>query len=213
MKRYFAPSELLIEQRGRAAGEVYGIAATTTPSPLANGWFIKEDSLADLGLSASDFQGKLLWEMDDCFAAGYQKNGNIPFLYVDNDSVVSYGFAGRGGTEGYLPAVLQSVIDCRYQCIGSCFAIDYSQEVPIVVNYLDTDYVRNCQAAITRYKELGYTTYSYEDSKVFYTSVRANFPYSTPDKCIAIPNGELRIAAGSGNGFVSGISAASKHPE
>ena len=199
--------------RGRTAGEVYGIAATTTPSPLANGWFIKEDSLADLGLSTSDFQGKLLWEMDDCFAAVYQKNGNIPFLYVDNDSVVSYGFAGRGDTEGYLPAVLQSVIDCRYQCIGSCFAIDYSQEVPTVVNYLDTDYVRNCQAAITRYKKLGYTTYSYEDSKVIYTSVRANFPYSTPDNCIAIPNGELRIAAGSGNGFVSGISASSKHPE
>ena len=105
------------------------------------------------------------------------------------------------------------MIDCRYQCIGSCFAIDYSQEVPTVVNYLDTDYIRNCQAAITRYKELGYTTYSYEDSKVIYTSVRANFPYLTPDNCIAILSGELRIAAGSGNGFVSGISASSKHPE
>ena len=199
--------------RGRAAGEVYGIAATTTPSPLANGWYIKEDSLANLGLSTSDFNKKVLWEMDDCFAAIYQKNGNMPFLSVDNDSVVSYGFAGRGGTEGYLPAVLQTVIDCRYQCIGACFAIDYSQKVPTVVNYLDTDYIRNCQAAITRYKKLGYTTYSYEDSKVFYTSVRANFPYLTPDYCIAIPSGELRIAAGSGNGFVSGISATSEHQE
>ena len=199
--------------RGRATGEVYGIAATTTPSPLASGWYIKEDSLANLGLSTSDFNKKVLWEMDDFFATVYQKNGNIPFLYVDNDSVISYGFAGRDGTEGYLPGALQSAIDCRYQCIGSCFAIDYSQEVPTVVNYLDTDYVRNCQAAITRYKELGYTTYSYEDSKVIYTSVRANFPYLTPDNCIDIPSGELRIAAGSGNGFVSGISATSEHQE
>ena len=202
-------------QRGMVGDDIYGIAATTLALPAANGWYANEKVFSDLQLTTDDFAGKAFWETDDAFALLYERNGQTPFLYLAGDGLGEWGYGQYGGVTGYMPAVMEYWINNRFHSIGSIFGIDYSSENPVVVNYLDTDYVKDCWSAVMRYKNAGYVSTRFDQALIRYDSVSADFVYSNPNQTyeLCIPSEALYLGRTAGNGFVSGISKTTLFPE
>ena len=152
-------------------GVLYGIPGKVKYL-ICNGWSVDNRVFEKCGLTQAEFLHPF-WEMDETFAALFEKNGNKPFFVQNED-----GYNVGNILQDYKPNVFSSVIDNRFQCVGSCYAIDLTGEKPTVVNYLDTDYTRKTQAALLRYRQAGYVTDKNTPTKwVNYGNVFADFPY------------------------------------
>lgn len=152
-------------------GETYGICSSAQYL-VSNGWWVDDKVLNKYGLTQVDFS-KPYWEMDSIFASIFEANKQQPFLrYVED------GYTHGNLIQDYNPSALGAVISNHFQLVGSCYAIDYSGDKPVVVNYLDTDYIRNTQAALLRYQKAGYIASQTQPYLIHYSNVFADFPYS-----------------------------------
>ena len=152
-------------------GETYGICSSAQYL-VSNGWWVDDKVLNKYGLTQDDFS-KPYWEMASVFASIFESNKQQPFLrYVED------GYTHGNLIQDYNPSALGAVISNHFQLVGSCYAIDYSGDKPVVVNYLDTDYIRNTQAALLRYQEAGYIASQTQPYLIHYSNVFADFPYS-----------------------------------
>ena len=151
-------------------GDIYGIPAAMQYAKTFS-WFVGEKVLKDYGITAEDFN-RPYWELDTLFAKIYALNGNQPFLYdevgdywieKDPDTGELNAHGGTGVSSewprmDYVPKSFSYSIRNYFQLVGSCFGIDFRSGTPTVVNYLETDYVRQSQAAMLRYRQAGYLT-------------------------------------------------------
>ena len=97
------------------------------------------------------------------------------------------------------------IISNHFQLAGSCYAIDYSGDKPVVVNYLDTDYIRNTQAALLRYQEAGYIASQTQPYLIHYSNVFADFPY-TYEGITYISTEPVQFSNTDFGGYMTGLS-------
>lgn len=152
--------------------EVYGIRSNAQYT-ISNGWWVDEKVLNKFGLTQESFT-KPYWEMDSVFASIFESNNQQPFLrYIEDGYVIG------NLLQDYEPLALTNIALNHFQLVGSCYGIDYQGNQPVVVNYLETDYMRNTQVALLRYLQSGYFTS--DESKPYlinYSNVFADFPYT-----------------------------------
>lgn len=190
--------------------EIYGIPGSAD-FVIGNGWSIADEVIDDFAFHAEDFRGKLYWEMDDVFQRIYVQNGNKPFLYKESGGV-SYNNA----TKAIYPVSEAPILMNRFQILTSVYGIDYyGGEKPKVVNYLDTDYARNLQAAQKRYGSAGYGTGDLGKSLVRYGNVFSGFvfQYRNSNLFYSVPVEPLDFTYGGSGGYMSGVSATSDRKE
>ena len=194
---------------GLRGDEIYGIP-TNVLYTMSNGWWVSESVLTTMGITEADFDGDF-WKMDDLFARIYEANDRRPFLYCDRAPGVSGYSVGRM-LQDYTPSIFSFTLPNHFQQIGSCFAIDYRNGTPKVVNYLETEYVRKSQDAMKRYADAGYTTTESSDMLVSYSNIFSNETvYSAEDKTYYIPNESLRFPTNANGGTLAGVAAATRY--
>ena len=188
---------------GRVNGEIYGIRTNVAPAATM-GWYVDSSLLKKLELTPADFTGAF-WEMDELLA---QLDAELlgEFLSVGGEGISRD--AANVFWSGYYPSALSAAWDSLHR-IGSCFAIDYSEATPKVVNFLELPEVRQCQEAVVRYKKMGYVTDDWEKVKVSFGYGRYTEPTNTYGY-LYIPVTEPFFNP-SGTGYFSGIAAGSQH--
>ena len=132
-------------------GMIYGVP-TVPRYAVGSGWNVREEGLTQLKTGIDEFQ-KEYWEMDEVFHRLYEKNSYEPFMLKLESGITTQKI---NGVAALLPSAVSTMLDNRFDVIGSCFAVDYSGEKPMIVNYLRTDYVRDIQQAMLRYDQAGY---------------------------------------------------------
>lgn len=194
-------------------GEIYGMPSRYC-SPKVLGWDVDERIFEEYGLQAEDFYAQF-WEMDDTFAKVYEKNGGRGFLYLPGDKL-NYGEYN----DSYMPQIIYAQLCYQFRQITSCFAIDYTAETPQLVNYLETDYIRNTQQAIARYYSAGYYNATHPlDQYVKFADVDAGFEYRHNENTLnlygdyAIPVCNAQFMCTDLADYVSGISINSDQTE
>ena len=179
-------------------GEIYGICGRAQYL-VSNGWWVDDKVLNKYGLTQDDFS-KPYWEMDSVFASIFESNKQQPFLrYVED------GYTHGNLIQDYNPSALGAVISNHFQLVGSCYAIDYSGDKPVVVNYLGTDYIRNTQAALLRYQEAGYIASQTQPYLIHYSNVFADFPYSY-EGITYVPTEPVQFSNTDFGGYMIGLS-------
>ena len=180
-------------------GEIYGIHSNAQYT-ISNGWWVSDRIIKNNALMQDDFM-QPYWEMDNIFASIFENNKQQAFLrHVDDGYIIGKLI------QNYMPYALSSIITNHFQLIGSCYGIDYSGEQPVIVNYLNTDYVRKTQAALLRYREAGYmTTSDTEPYWVNYSNVFADFSYTYEDVTY-IPTEPVQFSNTNFGGYMTGLS-------
>ena len=140
-------------------GEVYGISQVLR-YPKSGGWVVNVDVLQEYGLTEQDFQ-KDFWEIDKLLEIISEKSGKKEVMYfsplyklVRFPSITHIGFS--------YPGIAADMLDAYFGGIGSVFAVVNDQDVPTVVNMLDTETANTIREAIVRYK----TKYAVADSRI-----------------------------------------------
>ena len=159
--------------------EVYGVP-TILRYPKTNGWHVVEKVFTEYGFTAEDFEKGFL-EMDEIFAEIYEKNGQKGFLRADS---ITSSQSWYDGTRTIVPGVLHMLLGSRYQLIGDCYAVDYSSGTPVIVNYLETEYVRQILGKMLVYAQKGYYAYEYdyEEALIDYTICYSASNYEYTEK-------------------------------
>lgn len=134
-------------------GEVYGLPIGRA-FPMTGGWHVRDEVFTEYGFTIEDFQKDFL-SMDEVFAELYEKTGNKGFLYMDYRSTIAW--TQRDGATVIWPGRMHDIVDSRYDCVGLCYAIDYSGEKPVVVNYLETEYFAQVREKMFDYVKYEYT--------------------------------------------------------
>lgn len=191
-------------------GEIYGLPAIPGVYQSA-GWRIDETLMEDFGLSADDFATPF-YEMDEIFSQIYQQNGSKAFLYVASDGAAKTVVKDNLSVEVF-PSALGTPFYISNHTVVSCFAIDYSGEIPTVVNYLEQDAVKNWQAAIIRYREAGYVTKDQRRAKVQFAGCDATTVFTDEEGKVQIPVEQPLFKNVTSGTMVSGISATTDHME
>lgn len=191
-------------------GAIYGVPATPV-QPKSSGWVVSTAWMNAVGLTDADLSQNF-WEMDETFAQIYAQNGNQPFLRVIGDGLSQYARHQNQIYNPYFSRSMFNAVEGRYQMIGSIYAVDYSGAKPIVVNMLETDWTRNFQEAIIRYKDAGYVTED-ADATLRYERGFADFPYDITEEQRYIPVTKLRYDGRNTSEHISGISITSEHME
>jgi hypothetical protein len=136
-------------------GEVYGLPIGRA-FPMTGGWHVRDEVFTEYGFTIEDFQKDFL-SMDEVFAELYEKTGNKGFLYMNYGSSLTW--TQRDGATVIWPGRMHNIIDSLYDCVGLCYAIDYSGDKPVVVNYLETEYfTQACE------KMFDYSKYQYKNT-------------------------------------------------
>ncbi|MBQ8401497.1 MAG: hypothetical protein IJX14_06160, partial [Clostridia bacterium] len=156
-------------------GEIYGIPSGPSQG-TTTGWMIDSSFYSRVGLKETDL-ARNFWEMDAIFADMYQKNGNRPFLHINEETITSLAEVDEAALPQRLPGSVGNFIRGTFTCIGSCFGIDASSGSPKVVNMMETDTVRLYQEAMFRYKSAGYVTADEAEAQIRYGSGLADFYY------------------------------------
>ena len=190
--------------------EIYAYQTLVSP-PGAFGWKIAPNVLQEYGMNMEDLRGSF-WEMDDVFRKLFEKYGNAPFLLNAGDGVASAAKLGSTEPASYFPSVLdQHCLFSHMHQIGSCFVVDYSGEVPRIVNYLERDEVKKMQAAIQRYAN--YLTADYDDAFLYYGYCATDSEYVDSVGNVFVPvSVPVSVPAGEGN-YVSGVAAGTQYRE
>ena len=194
-------------------GEIYGMPSRYC-SPKVLGWDVDERIFEEYGLQVEDFYAQF-WEMDDTFAKVYEKNGSRGFLYLPGDKL-NYGEYN----DSYMPQIIYAQLCYQFRQITSCFAIDYTAETPQLVNYLETEYIRNTQQAIARYYNAGYYNVTHPlNQYVKFADVDAGFEYRHNENALnlygdyAIPVSNAQFMCTDLADYICGISAGSDQTE
>ena len=194
-------------------GEIYGMPSRYC-SPKVLGWDVDERIFEEYGLQVEDFYAQF-WEMDDTFAKVYEKNGSRGFLYLPGDKL-NYGEYN----DSYMPQIIYAQLCYQFRQIISCFAIDYTAETPQLVNYLETEYIRNTQQAIARYYNAGYYNVTHPlNQYVKFADVDAGFEYRHNENTLnlygdyAIPVSNAQFMCTDLADYICGISAGSDQTE
>ena len=190
-------------------GQIYGIRAGRPAQPSATGWMIDKTVMESLGLTAEDFQGKYFWEMDEAFARIFMKNGGEPFLTFYDGGMVEILPNASGEIVKFYPGMIQPLAGGRFQTIGAFYAVDYGQEMPVVVNLLDTEYFRSFQEAVLRYTDAGYVTGDAAKNLISYGDIRTDTLYSD-EANVYVPVEPVYTVTQRG-GYVSGITTTTKY--
>lgn len=193
-------------------GEIYGIPSGPSQG-TTTGWWISPEFYAQMQLTETDLQ-RNFWEMDTLFADMYEKNGNQPFLYVQEGVISSIAEFDEKVLPQKLPSSIKWYARGSFQCIGSCFAIDNSGNSPTVVNLLESEAVRSYQQAIMRYKNAGYVTEDLDMVKIDYSRGLADFSYLTNDgseQYYPLTDPVLNISKP--GGYTIGVAASSQNPD
>lgn len=196
---------------GTVDDQVYGIP-TTLQQAYAGGWIIKPEMLTEYGLTEDSFAGDFC-KMDGVFSQIYSKNGNKPFLYLMDSSIHRSGNAEIGQVVSTYPSALVDIISQQYKGIGACFAIDYSSEVPVVINTLQTNYTQDVQQAITKYIAAGYVTDDLRLAQLRYGTVFGDSKYTNQEGNLVIPNTAAVFHHTSAGGMLTGLSTNTQHEE
>ena len=191
-------------------GEIYGVPATPV-QPKSSGWTVFKDWMNAVGLTDADLS-RNFWEMDKIFAQVYARNGNKPFLRISDDGLSQYARHQNQIYNPYFARSMFNAVDGRYQMIGSVYAVDYGGAKPTVVNILETDWTRNFQEAIIRYKDAGYVAEGAE-ATLCYERGFSDFPHDTTEEQRYIPVTKLRYDGRNTSTHVSGVSVASEYME
>lgn len=194
---------------GTVADEVYGIPTALYQS-YAGGWSMNSEFLTKYDLSEDAFSSSF-WEMDEFLEKIYEKNNKEPFLFVNRDTTLTSSNSFTGEMNSYYPGALYNIIAQCYKGSGSCFAIDYTLDTPMVVNTLQTDYARQIQSAIARYKEAGYITDDQSLVQLSYGTVFGDCTYTDASGNVVIPNTTAVFHATASGGPITGISADSQY--
>lgn len=195
-------------------GEVYAIPGFVR-SVVGNCWWVRDEVFTELGLRIEEFQQS---DTDALFASLYGKNDGQRFLErVDNSKCSSW----YNGVVTVGPSSMFHTLNNRYQRIGACFAIDYSDGKPTVVNYLETDYTRQLQEKLLYYTTQGYTVKEDGKQLVSYSNSFLDTVYSYQEtssgnmdggKVWLIPWGQTHYELRSGTTYATGISKNAEHP-
>ena len=174
------------------------------------GWQVSADLLNNQGFSTENFSGSF-GEMDDLFADICEKNESQPFLLIETDGIIMQGSIEGKPSDQIYPSVLDPVFSASVHTVGSCFAIDYSGDTPMVANYLELDSIKNWQAAFLRYREAGYVVTNADAAKVIYTDCPASSIYTfveeDGEEKVSIPVSKPLFTGGASGTIVSGICA------
>ena len=140
--------------KGTVDGEIYAINGATK-YPFFGGWYVRTEFMEEMGLTEEDFQ-KNYWEMDELFAKIYEKNGNKPFLEMDQNQIVTGSAWKEDRLRSFLPGVLSMSCFELHHHVGGTYIIDSSSGTPKVEELLETEEFRNLRSAYMRYMEAGY---------------------------------------------------------
>ena len=188
-------------------GEIYAIYSSNHTA-VGNGWWVREELFTELGFTQEDFQTE---DIDNLFARIYEKNSNKGFL--DGDLHNSLCESSYNGVKTLAPGSMQFVLSNRFQLIGGCYAIDYSGEKPVVVNYLETEAFRTYQQKLFRYAAMGYMVSENQTYLVDYgNTYRAEvYSYQQDGKVWMLPQEQLHYTVYTGTCYATGICKASKN--
>ena len=209
-------------------GEVYGVPASVQYATSFS-WFVDEKVMAEYGITADEFK-KPYWELDDLFAKIYELNGNRPFLYdavgnywIETDPETgekkprgAYGVTATWPKDDFVPASYQYQLFNYFQLVGSCFAIDIRSGTPKVVNYLETDFTRQSQDAMLRYREAGYLTTNDAAALIQYTECYSDQVYLQEfedGSYYYIPAQQAQFYTDQQHCRMNGISAKTQYPQ
>lgn len=132
--------------------EVYGLP-TGRIYPTSAGWLIRDEVFTQYGFTIADFQ-KDFFSVGEVFEKLYEKTGNQGFLNLEERSLL---IRERDGATVLLPGSMNQSIENRFDCVGLCYGIDYSGEKPVVVNYLETQYVAQLRRQMFDYAHYRYS--------------------------------------------------------
>ena len=155
-------------------GEIYGISQRLVTA-YSDGWTVDDDVLSDHGLSFEDFQ-KDYWEMDETLkklkeASGSRQLIRIP---VSPDSGVMH----TDRVWSIYPGIVGDVLDVYLKGIGSVFAVEYVNDIPTVVNMLDTEISGKIRDAVLRYRDqYGVSDNGKTNVKIYADTVYGDLPY------------------------------------
>ncbi len=186
-------------------GEIYAIYSGNHTA-VGNGWWVREELFTELGFTQEDFQQA---DIDGLFARIYEKNGQKGFL--DGDLHNSLCEGSYNGVKTLTPGSMQFVLNNRFQLIGGCYAIDYSGEKPVVVNYLETEAFRTYQQKLFRYAAMGYMVLENQTYLVDYgnTYPAEAYSYQQDGKVWMLPQEQLHYTVYTGACYATGICKAS----
>jgi hypothetical protein len=186
-------------------GEIYAISSGNHTA-VGNGWWVREELFTELGFTPEDFQQA---DIDGLFARIYEKNGQKGFL--DGDLHNSLCESSYNGVKTLTPGSMQFVLSNRFQLIGGCYAIDYSGEKPVVVNYLETEAFRTYQQKLFRYAAMRYMVLENQTYLVDYgnTYSAEAYSYQQDGKVWMLPQEQLHYTVYTGTCYATGICKAS----
>ena len=130
-------------------GEIYGISGEVL-YPRCEGWSIDQELLASSGLSPEDI-ARDYWDMDAVFDKLLEANGQQTFLDIP---ATNYYF--NDVVHLVIPSIMASYDRTRFSSLTACYALDYSQERPEIINMPDSAYFRKVRVTAKQYTDAGY---------------------------------------------------------
>ena len=200
-------------------GDIYGIR-TDLPSANSTGWYVAPAFMQEHGLTEADFS-KNFWEMDELFADIYKNNGNQAFLLIEGGGIGTR-YSVKNAVGSVSPGMSLEQTGYMYQETGSCFAIDRSSGVPIVVNKMETETLCNFWSAMIRYKQAGYAVeangLNEPSTPIYYylthgDNAGESILYGNEIDRICIPVTDAIYSGSRGSASLSGVAAVSEHKE
>jgi len=165
-------------QNSTVDGEIYGISQSIR-RPLSGGWSVDADVLTKYGLTIEDFQ-KDYWDIDETLKKLSEASGIKKLIKISSNSSISGSFALDVGIENIYPGIAIDPMDEYFTGIGSVFAVEYVNQVPTVVNTLDTELTQKIQDAVIRYRDqYAAPTDGSADIKLRYCFTYGDRPYQT----------------------------------
>jgi len=202
-------------QKTSVSGEVYGISQRLV-NVYSKGWTVDEDVLSEHGMTFADFQ-KNYWEMDETLKKLNEASGNRQLIRIPLDT--EFGIMHTDKIWSIYPGIAGDAMDSYFTALGSVFAVEYVNNVPTVVNMLDTEITQTILDAVLRYKEkYGASDNGKTNVKLFADTVLCDRPYRRVVPSIGETYWDIPVSAPYYNAGehsalkdCSGVAAASKY--
>jgi len=134
-----------------ANNEIYGISQNVR-RVNNSGWNVDADVLTEYGLTVQDFQ-KNYWEMDETLKKLNDVSGKRQLIEIPGNASMYSVIDSVTENKNIYPGIAGYPMDEYFTGIGSIFAVEYINDVPTVVNTLDTETAHKIQDAVIRYRE------------------------------------------------------------
>jgi len=201
-------------QQTSVNGEVYGISQTLC-NVYSGGWVVDSDVFTKYGLTIEDFQTNY-WEIDETLKKLNEASGIRPLIEIPDNSDLS-GSKGRLSVFKIYPGIAGYPMDAHFTGIGSVYAVNYVNNVPAVVNMLDTETTDTIRDAIIRYREK-YAAQDIRSAKLYFKLVTTSKPIQKANAATGEAYWEIPVLTpfyDASESVImqncSGVSASSKH--